>query len=72
MAILTYNEMYHMLDENTKKNPYIGVPQNDLRCPNCGRHTMYVSVNGRDEWCLHCEYSSFVPLTVSSDFDGNY
>lgn len=56
--LLTYNWMYHDMisrDDPIQHHPLIGVPQNIVRCPECGRHTIYMNKVG-NEWCLHCDY----------------
>ena len=58
--LFTYNGMFHMLSEETKNHPLTGVPQNILRCPGCGRHTIYSPNDKSEEWCFHCDYSTFV------------
>lgn len=35
--------------------PIIGSPLITERCPNCGRHTLYMN-KFEDEWCFHCDY----------------
>lgn len=53
----TYNGMFHNLSRDSKAHPLTGVPQNTLRCPGCGRHTIYVSNDKRAEWCFYCDYA---------------
>jgi hypothetical protein len=57
--LATYNWMWHNIikDIDFELLPLVGKPQNTVRCPECGRHTIYMNMVG-DEWCLHCDYGS--------------